>query len=96
MIERRRFVDSDGYSWQVYEIDRADAAPITDDAGRTLKSGSLYFFSRDTTRVLSPYPSDWVEASWRELDHLCRMASFPHPRRQLERRPSRERSIAVP
>jgi hypothetical protein len=67
MSERRRFIDSNGYSWQVYEIARADAGPVTDERGRVLREGSLYFFSRDDTRVLSPYPADWVVASWREL-----------------------------
>ena len=77
MSESKRFLDSDGFSWQVCEIPVADAAPFMDASGVEMHRGSLYFLSRLGTRVLSPYPSAWDEMSWRELERMCNRAAEP-------------------
>jgi hypothetical protein len=68
-----RFQDADGFTWQVWEVPRADLLAGERDEER----GWLYFFSRDITRVLSRYPANWRDLSWPELEYLCRGASSP-------------------
>jgi hypothetical protein len=89
----RRFSDSFGFHWQVCEVvplttraRGASAATRVAPDGR----GSLYFFSRETTRVLHTYPPGWELLSWPELEDLCARASLmgvdrlerPAPRRR--------------
>jgi hypothetical protein len=65
MGERRQFIDSSGFAWQVWEIIRsADDHP--ERAGHW-----LYFFSRGTTRVTSEFPATWGDLSWDALEDLC-------------------------
>ena len=73
MPVNRRFVDSEGVHWQVYEItaDVADGQP---------SGGWLYFFSRGVTRALTVYPDDWASMDWRGLARLCQHASLPAAR----------------
>ena len=80
MNRSRRFIDSEGFSWQVYELQRAadDVAPSSSAPGSDV--GWLYFFSREITRSLSPYPRDWIDLSWPALENLCRRATVPLPR----------------
>lgn len=67
----RRFIDSTGFSWQVWEIAQsaqeaaADAAP---------SPSWLYFFSRGTTLVLSSFPEEWSTLEWKELEDLRKRA----------------------
>jgi hypothetical protein len=68
-------VDSFGFSWQVCELSRVDAASRDAVAGRDEARGRLYFFCRGTTRVLDNYPGDWQRASWTELEDLCARAA---------------------
>ena len=50
----RKFVDSEGIHWQVYELSGDSLASGLSEAGW------LYFFSRDATRSLAAYPDDWA------------------------------------
>jgi hypothetical protein len=75
--ESKRYLDSDGFTWQVCEIPVADTAPFVDASGVEMHRGSLYFLSRLGTRVMSPYPSSWVAMSWHELEGMCRRAAPP-------------------
>ena len=68
MAPSRKFVDSEGIHWQVYEL--ADEA-------RTSERSWLYFFSRDATRSLVGYPDDWASMDWPGLERLCRRARPP-------------------
>jgi hypothetical protein len=73
----RKFIDSDGIHWQVYEL--SDDGP-----GRELRSGSwLYFFSRGVTKSLSTYPDDWAMMDWPGLERLCEHAQEPARRDSL-------------
>lgn len=67
----RQFVDSFGFSWQVWEIDAAGNAAVSGNAG-----GWLYFFSRGTTRRLGTFPPDWEARSWLELEEMCMRAEI--------------------
>ena len=71
MALTRKFVDSEGVNWQVYELTNDEAL---DAAGF---ESWLYFFSRDTTRSLSAYPDDWAVMDWPGLEALCRHARPP-------------------
>ncbi len=64
----RQFIDSFGFAWQVWEIDRAA------DDGRARAGKWLYFFSRGTTRVATDFPDDWMDRSWIALEDLCSRA----------------------
>jgi hypothetical protein len=76
----RKFVDSEGVNWQVYELSN-------DGAAEARRSESwLYFFSRDTTRSLSAYPDDWAVMDWPGLERLCRYARPPAQRRVAQAR----------
>ena len=66
----RRFIDSDGIQWQVYELS-------DDGTDGEARAGWLYFFSRGVTRSLSPYPDDWAIMDWPGLERLCRHARPP-------------------
>jgi hypothetical protein len=67
----RKFIDSDGMHWQVYEL--SDDGPSSE-----LQSGGwLYFFSRNATRSLAAYPADWALMDWPGLERLCRRARPP-------------------
>ena len=67
----RKFIDSEGVHWQVYEL-AGDAAE--DGVGH----GSwLYFFSRGATRSLAVYPDDWAVMDWPGLERLCHNARPP-------------------
>ena len=79
MSVSRKFLDSEGVTWQVYELE-----PLASrDAVR--EAGWLYFFSRGVTRVLSAYPDDWRQMDWPGLERLCVRAGppgeSPHPDR---------------
>ena len=83
MTLTRKFVDSEGVNWQVYELtnDAVLDAPVSESW--------LYFFSRDTTRSLSAYPDDWAVMDWHGLEGLCR-----HARPPVQRRPLRAPALA--
>jgi hypothetical protein len=66
----RKFVDSDGINWQVYELS-------DEGTDGELRGGWLYFFSRGVTRSLSAYPDDWAMMDWPGLERLCRHAQPP-------------------
>ena len=71
MALTRKFVDSEGIHWQVYELsdyNSVEASPA---------ESWLYVFSRDTTRSLSAYPDDWSVMDWPGLEGLCRHARPP-------------------
>ena len=68
MALTRKFIDSDGINWQVYEL--------SDDTA--VREGSwLYFFSRGVTKSLSTYPDDWAVMDWPGLERLCEHARPP-------------------
>lgn len=67
----RQFVDSFGFSWQVWEIDAAGYAARGGHA-----AGWLYFFSRGTTRRLASFPADWDSRSWLDLEEMCMRAEI--------------------
>ena len=69
----RKFVDSDGVHWQVYQITPANGG-FDDDGGH---DGWLYFFSRGVTRSLAPFPDDWGQMDWPGLERLCGRAQPP-------------------
>ena len=74
----RKFVDSDGVHWQVYQLTPAEGG----DDGSLASDGWLYFFARGATRSLAPYPDDWSQMDWPGLEQLCRRARPPirtHP-----------------
>lgn len=77
MALSRKFVDSEGVNWQVYELSN-DATAAELDAPRW-----LYFFSRSATRSLTDYPDDWALMDWQGLERLCRRAA--PPRRESSR-----------
>jgi hypothetical protein len=70
----RKFVDSDGVNWQVYEL-TGDIA--SSQHRRDGHDGWLYFFSRDATRSLAAYPDDWAMMDWPGLQRLCHAARPP-------------------
>ena len=74
MALSRKFVDSEGVHWQVYEL--------TSDVGPTEMAADswLYFFSRSATRSLAAYPDDWGSMEWPALERLCRLALPPASR----------------
>lgn len=76
MALTRKFIDSDGNHWQVYEL--SDDTAVRDRSW-------LYFFSRDTTKSLSAYPDDWSVMDWPGLERLCEHAQ--PPARRDSRRP---------
>jgi len=71
VAQSRKFVDSEGVHWQVYELSDANS----DDELRS--NGWLYFFSRGATRSLAGYPDDWAVMDWPGLERLCRHARPP-------------------
>jgi hypothetical protein len=79
----RKFVDSEGRHWQVYELSNDGAVEPS------RPESWLYFFSRDNTRSLSAYPDDWSVMDWRGLEGLCR-----HARTPVQRRPTRVPAVA--
>ena len=83
MALSRKFVDSEGVNWQVYELSN-DTSTAELEAQRW-----LYFFSRSATRSLSAYPDDWSQMDWQGLERLCRHAGPPR------REPTRSRSVAA-
>jgi hypothetical protein len=74
----RRFVDSDGVHWQVYEV-----TPMNGGAGADGHGRWLYFFSRGVTRSLTAFPDDWSQMEWPGLERLCRLARPPGRRDAL-------------
>jgi hypothetical protein len=70
----RKFVDSEGVHWQVYELS-SDVVPTGAPS-----EGWLYFFSRSATRSLVAYPDDWAFMDWPGLERLCRRARPPAAR----------------
>ncbi len=68
MALSRKFIDSDGIHWQVYEL--------SDDTA-VRERGWLYFFSRGVTKSLSTYPDDWAVMDWPGLERLCQHANPP-------------------
>ena len=88
MALTRKFVDSEGVHWQVFELSG-------DGPGGDLRpEGWLYFFSRDATRSLSSYPDDWALMDWPGLERLCRHAR-PPARRESKRQPAIAQSAEV-
>ena len=75
MALTRKFIDSDGIHWQVYELSDDNAL---DDRGW------LYFFSRGVTKSLSTYPDDWAIMDWPGLERLGLHAT-PPARRDFRR-----------
>lgn len=73
MAVSRKFVDSNGVHWQVYQLTAGDGGDHDALAG----DGWLYFFSRSATRSLAPYPDDWSQMDWPALEQLCRRARPP-------------------
>jgi len=69
----RKFVDSDGVHWQVYQLTPAGGG--YDDGGG--REGWLYFFARGVTRSLAPFPDDWSQMDWPGLERLCSRARPP-------------------
>jgi hypothetical protein len=67
----RKFVDSEGLNWQVYELSAEAAASHPQDGSW------LYFFARDETRSLAVYPDDWSLMDWPGLERLCHRAQPP-------------------
>jgi len=66
----RKFVDSEGVHWQVYELS-------TDGLAGDPAESWLYFFSRSATRMLATYPDDWAQFDWPGLERLCGHAQAP-------------------
>jgi len=64
----RKFIDSDGIHWQVYELS---------DESAVRERSWLYFFSRGETKSLSAYPDDWAVMDWPGLQRLCQHARPP-------------------
>ena len=83
MALSRKFVDSEGVHWQVYEL-TGDVSPSAIAA-----DSWLYFFSRGDTRSLADYPDDWSVMDWPALERLCRHARPPVSPRPPASRPSR-------
>ena len=81
MALSRKFVDSEGVNWQVYELSSDATAPELE------VQRWLYFFSRGATRSLTAYPDDWALMDWQGLERLCRHAGPP------TREPSRPRVV---
>jgi hypothetical protein len=77
----RKFVDSEGVNWQVYELTN-DATVAEIESQRW-----LYFFSRSATRSLTAYPDDWALMDWHGLERLCHHAGPPR------REPSRPQAV---
>lgn len=63
----RRFIDSTGFSWQIWEIAQAHRETFAD---RASPPSWLYFFSRGTTLVLRDYPEEWESLTWSEIETL--------------------------
>lgn len=81
MTLSRKFIDSEGVHWQVYELEDTGSPHY-------LETGSwLYFFARGATRSLAVYPDDWAAMDWAGLEKLCRVASPPVARVPARRRP---------
>ena len=76
MALSRKFIDSNGIHWQVYELSHDTAAR---------DRSWLYFFSRGVTKSLSTYPDDWAVMDWPGLERLCERAK--PPARRDSRRP---------
>lgn len=70
MQRSRRFIDSTGFAWQVWEIAPGGSVP----ADRAAARAWLYFFSPGTTLVLRSFPDEWEGLSWEALDALRRTA----------------------
>ena len=79
MAISRKFVDSDGVHWQVYQLAPADGGHDGDGD----RDGWLYFFSRGVTRSLAPFPDDWSQMDWPGLERLCGCARPPVARKSL-------------
>lgn len=87
MALSRKFIDSDGIHWQVYELS-------DDTSAETLRTDSwLYFFSRSATRSLASYPDDWAVMDWPGLERLCKNARPPV--RRDSRRPAVAQGIEI-
>lgn len=76
MAVTRKFVDSEGVNWQVYELSAEAAAAATE----AREVSWLYFFARDETRSLAAYPDDWPLMDWPGLERLCHRAQPPERR----------------
>lgn len=81
MALSRKFVDSEGVHWQVYELSNDGA--LDEDRVQSW----LYFFSRGVTRSLSAYPDDWAVMDWPGLARLCQHARPPAQRPAARQRP---------
>ena len=88
MAHTRKFVDSEGVHWQVYELSG-------EGAGGELRADRwLYFFSRGATRSLTAYPDDWAVMDWPGLEKLCNVAR-PPARREAKREPAVAQTVDV-
>ena len=84
----RKFVDSEGVNWQIYELS-AEA-----NATEAREGSWLYFFARDETRSLAAYPDDWSLMDWPGLERLCHRARPPE-RRDADRPVAVARRVSV-
>ena len=75
----RRFADSAGTVWEVFEVHRATEAPRGVSPG--LEQGWLSFVSASGKRRLAPFPPAWEAASDGELERLCTTARIAAPAR---------------
>lgn len=73
----RQFIDSGGFAWQVWEVDRR--ASFSEEPARASslsRDRCLYFFCRGTTRVLREAPVAWDQLTWSDLEDLCMSAEL--------------------
>jgi hypothetical protein len=74
-----RFSDSFGFQWQVCEVSPRARRSAGDEPSPNVAPdgrGSLYFFSRETTRVLLDFQARWELLTWPELEDLCARAKL--------------------
>ena len=72
MSSNVRFVDSQGWWWQVCQL--TSVRHTADVASPDRRRSWLYFLGRHDTRRLSAFPADWAALPWKELERLCRSA----------------------
>ncbi len=73
----REFTDSWGTEWRVWDVTPEVMHPITrsEEFMKNLQDGWLAFESKtEKRRIASPYPTDWVKFSLKELEELCNKA----------------------
>jgi hypothetical protein len=73
----RKFADSSGAVWEVFEVHRSSSKPGAVSGG--LEQGWLAFTNGDTKRRLAPFPPGWETVSEPELERLCTTARAVSP-----------------